>query len=193
MKRSYLNTEFVSTNGHSHRDQEHKKELLHFVLIGALILIGGVWIWKALQINRIRKENQERVELLKDEANLMMYQTQKEGLRLMALPMGWALHGALVRGNLNDVNQYIETLVKEKNIQRLEVLNEKGIVAASTNKQLEGQPVSTPGNPTYRGSDSTQVFSVNDTTLVLTHPIFGYARKLGTLVITYRLRPALHP
>lgn len=165
-----------------------RKALL--VVVGiAVVLLGGVLIWKALQVNNIRHKAKEEQDLLKDEARIALVQAHKDHLRLLAQPFAWALRTELLAGNLGQANQYMTQIVQEKNIQSVELADAKGVVISSTDKKNEGRPYAAIGPAARLTVDSTLVDEVNDSTLVVSSPIMGFNSRLGTLVITYRMPP----
>lgn len=166
-----------------HRRPASQSKAIKIIIITALVLLAGLWIWKALQMAGIKKEAREENERVRQTAVNMINQTREEQLRLMAKPLAWAIRAEMMRGNMEGVNLYLSDMVREKNFQRIEIADTKGVIIASTDKKNEGQPVT--GAQTALTSDSTLVESRGDSTWFISSPIMGFNNRLGTLLINY--------
>lgn len=171
----------------------NKKLLLLTIGIAAVLLIG-LWIWKAVEINNLKEEinnNKENAALaqksLKAQARQQFVQAQEEQLKLLAKPYVWAVRAELLRGNINQVNLFANDMIRQKNFQRVAIANNKGIIVSSTNKKDEGRPFSTIGQEGALSRDTTYVTNASDSILVMTSPVMGFNSRLGTLLITYTI------
>lgn len=177
----------INTN----EDKGISKKIVYIIIGAAVVLLLIFWIWK----NAAVKNEQERAEQQKQEiltsARTMISSSHKEHLKLLAKPYVWALRTELLKGNVAEVNNYANEMVKEKNFQSIVVANDKGIIISSTNKKNEGMEFKTVGDPAYLQSNNTTVESVNDSIIVMTSPIMGFNNKLGTLMISYKAKNPL--
>lgn len=80
-------------------------------------------------------------------------------------------------------------MVKEKNFQRIALVNDKGIIVSSANKKDEGKPFSTIGNNGDLGNNNTNM-QTQDSVINMTSPIMGFNNRLGTLFIKYNIPKA---
>jgi hypothetical protein len=156
---------------------------LKVVVIVALVLIAGLWIWKAIEVNGVRKEAEQEKERVRQTAVNLITATRAEHLELLAKPFVWAVRSEMLRGNIEGVNLYLQDMVKEKNFQRIQVADAQGVVVASTDKKTEGKPIGEGGGSL--STDSTTVHHVGDSTWIISSPIMGFNNRLGTLVIDY--------
>lgn len=171
---------------HAARQSRRKK---YIITIGiALVLILGVWIWKTIEINQIRKAADRDQQTLREVASRQIVQASEEHLKLLAKPIVWSMRSEMMQGNLSQVNLYINDLVKEDNFQRIAIANDKGIVISSTDKKDEGQPFSVLTSETALNSNATSVENIEDSVLVMTSPIMGFNNRLGTLYINYTIQ-----
>lgn len=171
---------------HAARQSTRKKFIITIGI--ALVLILGIWIWKAIEINQIRKAAVREQQALSEKVAQQIVQTNEEHLRLLAKPMVWSMRSEMMQGNLSQINLYINDLVKEKNFQRIAIANEKGIVISSTDKKDEGQPFSVLGDETALNRNTTNVENISDSVLVMTSPIMGFNNRLGTLYVNYSIQ-----
>jgi len=164
-----------------------KKTILTIIGI-ALILLIGIWIWKAIEIKSLKKASEKDKIALKEQATRQIVESNEVHLKLLAKPIIWALRSEMMQGNLSQVNLYLNDLVKEKDFQEIVVANAKGTIVSSTNKKDEGQPFSTIGKESSLSSDNTNLENVSDSLLIMTSPIMGFNNRLGTLYIKYSLQ-----
>lgn len=166
--------------------QSAKNRQIILILVGvALLLLLVLWFWKAMEIKGIKKAfTASKIELHED-ATRKIVGNNEIHLKLLAKPMIWALRTELMQGNLNQVNLYLNDLVKEKNFQSITIANEEGIIISSTNKKDEEMPFTTISKKEYLISNETNVENEGDSILIMTSPIMGFNNRLGTLYIKY--------
>ena len=161
------------------------RKTIMITVIAALVLIAGIWIWKAIEIGNLNKQAVNERQAIKAQASTQLMQTHEMHLKLLAKPLIWALRTEMLRGNLSQVNLYLNDMVKEQGIQRMIIADSKGKIIASTNKKDEGQPFSTFGKEETLTNDQTSVTSGDGGSLIMTSPIMGFNNRLGTLLIKY--------
>lgn len=173
-------------SGNTTKGSDRKKILI--IVLVAVVLLAALWIWKNTEINNEQKEAEREKQILQERASALITNTHKEHLKLLAKPYVWAVRSELLKGNINQVNLYANEMVKEKNFQSIVVANDKGVIISSTNKKNEGQPFSSLGKPNYLTSDTTIVENINDSILVMSSPVMGFNDRLGTMMITYKVK-----
>jgi len=169
-------------------DNSRVKKTILMIIGVTLILLIGVWIWKAIEIKSLKKASEKDKIALKEQATRQIVESNEVHLKLLAKPIIWALRSEMMQGNLSQVNLYLNDLVKEKDFQEIVVANAKGTIVSSTNKKDEGQPFSTIGKESSLSSDDTNLENVSDSLLIMTSPIMGFNNRLGTLYIKYSLQ-----
>ena len=179
----------------SERDLEHhskqkvsdNKKLL--LLIGmALVLLIGIWIWKSIEIKNIKSKAASDYQSLKQNAIKGIVTSQKEQLKLLAKSYVWAVRTEMMKGNISQVNLYALDMIKEKNILRIAIANDSGLIVSSTNKKDEGQPFTSIGEVAALKNNDTMVENIADSVLSVTSPIMGFNKRLGTLFIKYAVQ-----
>lgn len=163
---------------------KNRKTML--ILIGiALLLLLILWIWKAMEIKRLKKDFATSKIELHEKASKEIVSNNETHLKLLAKPMVWALRTEMMQGNLNQVNLYLNDLVKEKNFQSIAIANQEGIIISSTNKKDEEMPFTSISKEEYLASNETNIENEGDSLLIMTSPIMGFNNRLGTLYIKY--------
>ncbi|MEJ6981279.1 hypothetical protein WG906_12500 [Pedobacter sp. P351] len=159
-------------------------------LIVALVLLAGIWVWKVIEVNNIKKAAQIEKEQLYNQASSQIVQIHEQHLKRLSKPFVWAIRSEMMRGNLSQVNLYMNEMVKEKNFQLIVVVNDKGTIVSSTNKKDDGKPFSSIGNTSLLTTNSIEVENNQDSILAVTSPIMGLNNRLGTLYMRYAVPPA---
>lgn len=160
----------------------------YLITIGvALILLISLWIWKSVEISGIRNASEKEKQNLKEQATSEIAEVHKQHLLLLAKPFVWAVRTELMQGNRNQVNLYLNDMVKEKNFQQIAIADNKGKIIASTNKKDEGQPFSSIASAGSLNNNDTNIETQSDSTLVMTSPVMGFNSRLGTLLIRYTI------
>ncbi len=186
-----LNEEYRGTPQTSGSQKESKQSATkkkYLITIGvALILLLIIWTWKSIEISQVRKTAQKEKQSLTQQATAKIVATHKEHLILLAKPFVWAVRTELMAGNRNQVNLYLNDMVKERNFQLIAVADNKGTIISSTNKKDEGKAFSTIAGTASLSSNNTSIEDQNDSILVMTSPVMGFNTRLGTLLIKYTI------
>jgi len=163
------------------------RKTFYIVILVAIILLVALWIWKSIETSNIRKNAATEQDHLKTEAQGYIVETHEQHLRLLAKPFVWAVRSQMLEGNMSQVNLYMNEMVKEKNFQRISLVDGQGKIISSTNKKDEGQAFASIGNEADLQNDETNVQVLQDSIIHLTSPVMGFNNRLGTLVISYSI------
>ena len=190
-----MNNQSLETTGNSKQIDRPKTYVSkrNTMLIAALVILAlfaGLWIWKSVQISNIKKDSAERQQALKQRADEVLMEAEMKYMKLIAKPYVWAIRTEMMRGNIDAVNLYANDMVKEKNFQSIMVADDKGTIISSTDKKLEGKDFSSVGKSAYLTTDSTIIDQVNKSTLMVSSPVMGFNKRIGTLVFNYTIQKA---
>lgn len=190
-----MNNQSLETTGNSKQIDRPKAYVSkrNTMLIAALVILAlfaGLWIWKSVQISNIKKDSAERQQALKQRADEVLMEAEMKYMKLIAKPYVWAIRTEMMRGNIDAVNLYANDMVKEKNFQSIMVADERGTIISSTDKKLEGKDFSSVGKSAYLTADSTIIDQVNKSTLMVSSPVMGFNKRIGTLVFNYTIQKA---
>ncbi|SDG61485.1 hypothetical protein SAMN05421827_108175 [Pedobacter terrae] len=163
-----------------------RKSLL-IVIVISLVLLSGLWIWKAVELGRVRSENDMAYKLLKRKVSVQMDSSLKSQLLLLSKPFVWAIRDKMISGNRQDINIYMNQMVKERHFEKISIVDQRNVILLSTDKKEEGKPYSTFYNDSFLKSDSTKMYTQSGRTIVITAPILGLDKRLGTLSIKYNM------
>jgi len=172
---------------HSQKQMQANKKLL--ITIGvALVLLITFWIWKSIEISNVRGKAERDHQALKEQAIKGIVTSKEEQLKLLTIPYVWAVRTEMMKGNINQINLYALDLIKEKNFQRIAIANDSGIIVSSTDKKDEGKPFTSIGEVAALTNNDTMVENTGDSVLIVTSPIMGFNKRLGTLFFKYAVQ-----
>lgn len=172
----------------SNRSNQNK---LFLYVIGALVLLLIImWIWKGIAVRGVERQvEKERAELAaqRDELEQRLREESaqriEETLRLMGVPLGWAVRTEAINDDYDQIEEYAARLIKEPRVERVVFVNSDGIVQMSTDRKLQGAPASGfYGDLASRNEIALHKEESGDYQLMA--PILGYNSRLGSLIVT---------
>jgi len=145
--------------------------------LAGLLLVLIVYGWKDIQGNLERKTVVKAANVtLQDNAGAM--------LKVMAKPIVWSIRSEMIRGNLEQVELLMTDMVKGSGMQYIQLVSPDGKVLISTDKLMQGQPLSDEEVGSVLKSDTTVLLNnQKSNTLTVVSPVMGYDKRLGTLVM----------
>ena len=151
----------------------------------ALMLVALVG-WNRFTVFRLDQTAQaERVQMTTARQKALNIQG-REILRLAGVPLGWAVRAEVLKGNLQQVDDYFRRFVREPGVESMLYIDKAGLVAVATDRKLEGQPGS--GLVSAALLDATELtFEEKPPGLRLAIPVMGFDEKVGVLVLDYTL------
>jgi len=159
-------------------------------VIGALaLLIFIMFFWKGCAVRSVEKQvEEERAELASQQEQLEQRlreetaQRIEETLRLMAVPLGWAVRTEAIGDDYDQIEDYANHLLKQPRVQRVVLVTPEGNVRMSTDRKLQGQPaVEIFGDLTAQQEITIRKDDSGDYQLMV--PILGYNERLGSLIV----------
>lgn len=152
----------------------------HLIVILLLIVaLTGTYVWKNMAVARAKADLTQRAEQIISEQN-------KTYLQLVAVPLVWAVRSEMIRDNYDQVNQYLEQFIKEKNMKELVVARPDGKVVAATNKKLEGAAITDSFPAEVLQVDTTTLTTRDNGEIMVVSPVMGLSEKVGVMVLVYR-------
>lgn len=170
-------------SGEQQPEQSENKSFIvaHWCLITILILVlavAGMYVWKNVAVKSAKAQ-------LTESANRVITEQNRSYLRLVAVPLVWAVRSEMIRDNYDQINQYLNQFVKEQNMKVIVIAKPDGIIEVSTNKKLEGTSVTGVFPSSVLQEEKTMVSSLEGGDIMVVSPIMGISAKLGTLILLY--------
>lgn len=101
----------------------------------------------------------------------------------------WAVRNALLQNKPGEINEYVNTLVKDRGVKEVLLVDPAGKVTISTNKKNQGV-VFSDRFPAYLLQQQAVYFN-DKRPYELSAPVTAPNRRLGTLVMFYTPAPLL--
>jgi hypothetical protein len=170
---------------------QSRQTKIFLYVIGALVLLLIVmYIWKGVAVSQADKRfEKERAELaaqreeLEESMRVATAERVEEMLRLMGMPLGWAVRTEAIAEDYDQIEEYAARLVKEPRIRRVVVVTAEGDIRISTDRKLQGEPASTFfGELASKGDITLQKSDSGEYDLIV--PILGYTGRLGSVIVT---------
>ncbi|NEU70275.1 hypothetical protein GK091_25585 [Spirosoma agri] len=162
---------------------------LVLVLYGvlALFVLGtGYLLYKNTQLT---KEYTQGRETLRSAIQTNQRSIDRQQLTFGMKTFVWAVRNALLQNKPGEVNEYFNTLVKDKGVQEVLLVDPAGKVIISTNKKNQGIGFASRF-PTYLLQQQDVYFNEKKP-YELSAPVTGPNKRLGTLVMFYKPTPIL--
>ncbi|WP_460972918.1 hypothetical protein [Spirosoma migulaei] len=159
------------------------------VLYGVLILLVlglGYLLYKNTQLTK--DYTQER-EALRSSVQTNQRAVDRQQLMFGMKTFVWAVRNALLQNKPGEINEYFNTLVKDKGVLEVLLVDPAGKVTISTNKKNQGIGFASRF-PTYLLQQQDVYFN-DKTPYELSAPVTGPNKRLGTLVMFYKPTPIL--
>jgi len=162
-------------------------------VIGALVLLLLImYIWKEVAVGQADKRfEKERAELatqretLEESLREATVARIERTLKLMGMPLGWAMRTEAIAEDYDQIEEYAARLVKEPGVQRVVVVSPEGNIRISTDRKLQGEPaVETYGELALANDITLQKSDAGEYHLMV--PILGYTGRLGSVIVTVR-------
>jgi hypothetical protein len=166
-------------------------EMLLFVAVAAwAATVLAMYLWRVGSLLRARRTSRRSEEALRGRLQKDVDMAVAEAMELAAVTTEWAVRAELVRDDVEDVQEYMQRLVKQPRIRRALVAKVDGTVVGSGDRSQRGKAIGrlVSGLPAEM-SVLQKVPVANDGTLFVV-PVMGLESRLGTFVLEVA-RPVL--
>jgi hypothetical protein len=160
---------------------------ISLINLGLLVLLaGGIYLWKEWSVQKVQNESAQREEAVITQSQLELSKRTEGFLQLTAVPFVWAIRSEMLRENMEQVDGYTRSFVKQPGVEFVAVANAAGKIVVATDKKWEGQPIT--------GLISEQVVSASFVQVIkgegaeayqVVAPVMGYNARLGTVLLTF--------
>ncbi|GAB4053949.1 hypothetical protein [Spirosoma litoris] len=159
------------------------------VLYGIIILLGlGICylLFRNWQLTNQFRHERNLLHVTAKNNQLLVNQQQ---LTFSMKTFAWAVRNAMIQNKPGEIDEYFNTLVKDKGVQEMLLIDIKGKVMLSTNKKNQGIQFATLF-PAYLLQQQDIYFN-SKTPYELSAPVMSTNKRLGTLVMFYKPTPVL--
>ena len=160
-----------------------------YILYGviALLILGvGYLFYKNVSLNKEFEQERSDVRATVRQNQLA---NDRQQLQFGMKTFVWAVRNALLQNKPGEINEYFNTLVKDRGIREMLLVDPSGNVTISTNKKNQGISFASRF-PAYL-LQQDDVYFKDNAPYELSAPITGPNKRLGTLVMFYKPTPIL--
>jgi C4-dicarboxylate-specific signal transduction histidine kinase len=159
-----------------------------------VLLLLAVSVTAAYHGTRILTERQLRPQLdtpaqqsdIDSAQQRELLRRQNEELQLVfGTALAWAVRAAMMRNNVDQVEQYFDELAKTPSIQLTVLADRNGKVLVSSNRRLRGERFSAHFPQRLLNAQEAMLERVGEKEVRLTLPIQGFTKRLGTVMLVY--------
>lgn len=157
-----------------------------FVMVGLIIF---AFAWKQIAVSKTESDmnkafETERALIIQQAREHADKQYKKEEERF-GQALAWAVRSELIRNNIDQIDMYLNTIVKQINANRIVLISEKGELLVSTDKRLEDVKGSEIYSKDVLDEHNITIKSNVDGKKLLVAPISDFNKRVATLVISY--------
>ncbi len=157
------------------------------VLVGIIVVI---FAWKFIAVSKVeadmvKKLEQERVLITQQAREYADKQYIKEEERFGQI-LSWAVRGELIRNNIDQIDQYLNEIVKMKDTERVVLIDDDGKLLVSTDKRLEESNGAELFPREILSLQKITVKSDIDGKKILVVPVMGLNKKIATVIVSYK-------
>lgn len=158
------------------------------VFIGIIVVL---FAWKMIAVSKVesdmaKKLDGERALITQQAREYADKQYMREEERFGQV-LSWAVRGELIRHNLDQIDQYMNEIVRMKDTERVVLIGEEGQLLLSTDKRLEETKGTEIFPKEILNLQKITVKSDVDSRKLLVVPVMGLNKKIATLVVSYKL------
>ncbi len=171
---------------HNHSSSRQATLYIFYGVIAALMLLVGYLIYRNYEQNK--SFGSERTSLLATVRQRQLA-NDKQQLTFGMKTFTWAVRNAMIQNKPGEINEYFNTLVKDRGIKEMLLVDDTGTVLISTNKKNQGILFTSrfPGELLQR----EDVYFADKRPYELSAPVTAPNKRLGTLVMFYIPAPIL--
>ena len=167
-------------NRHANTNPGSNIQYLLYGVIGLLVLGVGYLLYKNVSLTK--EFGQQRSEMRESVRRNQLANDQQQLLFGMKTFV-WAVRNALLQNKPGEINEYFNTLVKDRGIKEMLLVDPAGNVTISTNKKNQGIPFASRF-PAYL-LQQQDIYFKEKTPYELSAPVTSPNKRLGTLVLFY--------
>lgn len=156
------------------RDKSGSNKVYLYIIGILVVIIVGVYLWKVIAVRSVENRSQQ-----------MIVGKTGELLRLTAIPLAWTIRNEMLKEDYDQINNYLNSFIKEPHIKLVVVVKADGTVVVATDKKLEGTQFSSLYPVELLSPDDIRVSKDKDANILLVCPIMGLNARLGTALIIY--------
>ena len=176
------------------KPEERENKLIKFIeknntAFTLSLVIFIVIVWALIKMNNMQKTARVEKQQLTKEYESRLDNLSISSMELTARVFSWAIRGEMIRQNLDQVNQYFTSFIREPDIVKIQLIDpSSGKIILSTDKKDEGIVI----EETLILQAERTFHIPGDQHVKIISPVMGLSARIGVLVIEYNINSS-HP
>ena len=166
-----------------------RNRVLVVVVVISLLIIGWMYISSSLNMRNVEQAAEARLAALVKQSEARQTETVRQSLTMLGIPMAWAIRREMMANNLDQVDQYVLDLVKQKGFEQIVVAKADGKIALASDRKNLGADFSSLYASSYLTAEKITVEEKAQGKWLLVVPIMGLSERLGTVAVDYQVPP----
>jgi len=151
-----------------------------------------IFAWKSVAVGKVESDMAKKLQNEKLTINQLAreYADQqyiKEEERFGQV-LSWAVRGDLIRSNIDQIEQYFGEVVRMKDTERVDLVNDEGQLLVSTDKRFEESKANDLYPKEILNLQKITLKSDVNNNKILVIPVMGLNKKIATVIVSYRLQ-----
>ena len=163
----------------------NNKNLLLYLSAALAALVVILFIWKTVAVRSVETRMLAERQSLIENARKELHANTQTLLRLTTIPLTWSVRREMLKDNYDQINEYIVRLVKEPEVKQVIIAKQGGVIAAASDKKLEGSSISVFLSPEDLKREEITLTLQDGGMVRAVAPIMGLNARIGTLLIVY--------
>ncbi|WP_114649427.1 hypothetical protein [Pseudothauera hydrothermalis] len=176
----------------------HEIKLPLWVSLVLLVLLLVVFAWQSFAVAQAeRRLEAERHALIEQQNDLQaaaaqaMKHADNRTRQWFGTALAWAVRAEMIRGNLDQIDQYFSALVRTHGLALALLVDPTGKVLVASDRAYVDKPLPAGFSSALLQADSFQTVSGEDGSERMAIPIHGLNARIGTVILV--LQPAADP
>lgn len=172
-----------------------RKDILIIVVV-SVVLLAAMYGWRELSLSaaqdefaRVQAEFKAKTDAEKEkmraDAVASSEKSRTEALKLMAMPLGWAVRKEMMSGNMEQVDEYVADLVRVKGVGKAALADSAGSIIAASDRKLVDQPLSNAFPAEIADAQGIVIQAAGPDSYNVGVPVMGLTDRLGVFAFTY--------
>ena len=158
-------------------------------IFGCVVAVIIIFCWKQIAVGQVESNMTKQLAsdriTMADEARAYADQQYAQEEQRFGQVLSWAVRSELIRGNLDQVSQYLNEVVKMKDTEMVVLFDNDGELLLATDKRLEDpETADVYSDDIMKQRDIKLISNVDDRKLLVV-PVMGLNTRLGTIVVSY--------
>ena len=168
----------------------HRYRVLIVVAAIAVAIIAWLAVSKGVKVKQVEEAAATERATLLQRAAARHAATVRQSLTLLSVPLAWAIRREMMSENLDQVDQYVTDLVKQKGFERVVVAKIDGTVAVASDRKQLGIAFSSLYPERYLTAEQISAEETAPGKWLVVVPVMGLSARLGTVAIEYQASPS---